>query len=637
MYRKGAPDPIGLAIADAAKRRDFYSGPRQGHERTLDDRITEYEGSLAEKVVQLRQLSIGSRPDSSTVAEVVSHLSFRSAHIRDTLADLATGFFESVPGEDFEVDRLVGLDTHIVSASLRESLLTSIRSTGLVELTGFREETLLALGYFLLREQRASFIPGMRSQLQNTLMPLLSELPQMAASGHRRALEGNIISEDRKMHLEGLSWRIERAPPEGLVLPDCISLGLTEAGGWVPYQTGSTAKIWTVVTPLSTGKLLIGQRLGDSDYVEIARINEIAAAASNEFFLCHREGEDYIELSKLIGGGPKRIVESLTDKEELLLATRDREALPVESKSGERIGSETFQYQVSFTNQVSATLLEETAAAVKAITTEFSRERRIDLMSAFVFARHQDIGEERAGWVDAIGTISSRLDENKLTWQAIADISLAEKLVSADDETRAKAIRSVWELLGRGAHQQLVFDRFTDVVVNTYPDHYEGLLFGISGDALGIYFAARHAAGLFGQELEGAERFEIEFVDSQTMIQKALEDYESHKNVEKLFSEASNLVAGVMFLVSRVLGYADAGGIPGEELQLLSDALVEGELSGWLNLYHSDLERYWALAGEWPEFEELLMSNRHFERLLWSIGLVPERREGGAIYVHVRT
>ena len=61
----------------------------------------------------------------------------------------------------------------------------------------------------------------------------------------------------------------------------------------------------------------------------------------------------------------------------------------------------------------------------------------------------------------------------------------------------------------------------------------------------------------------------------------------------------------------------------------------ESILRDWLTLFDSELSGLWDRRGKWASFSEILMLNRHVERLFWPYGLFPWRTDAGGIHVTV--
>ncbi|MCP6134276.1 hypothetical protein NL393_34395, partial [Klebsiella pneumoniae] len=61
---------------------DFYSKPANDANKTLDDKLTDYEGRLGELLRILREKNVGTDVEASIAAEVIAHLTPRSKSLR---------------------------------------------------------------------------------------------------------------------------------------------------------------------------------------------------------------------------------------------------------------------------------------------------------------------------------------------------------------------------------------------------------------------------------------------------------------------------------------------------------------------------------------------------------------------------
>ena len=81
VLRRGR-EPYLSSIEDVAAKRNFYSELSHDGRKTLDDLITVYESRLGSILTELRASEPGALVDSSLAAELVTHLTVRSAFLR---------------------------------------------------------------------------------------------------------------------------------------------------------------------------------------------------------------------------------------------------------------------------------------------------------------------------------------------------------------------------------------------------------------------------------------------------------------------------------------------------------------------------------------------------------------------------
>jgi hypothetical protein len=58
-------------------------------------------------------------------------------------------------------------------------------------------------------------------------------------------------------------------------------------------------------------------------------------------------------------------------------------------------------------------------------------------------------------------------------------------------------------------------------------------------------------------------------------------------------------------------------------------------LKNWFETFREDLRAQWNQRGKWKDFDELLVLNRHAERLLWRMGIFPWTTTEGAFQIEV--
>ncbi|MCK4825399.1 hypothetical protein KA005_57155, partial [bacterium] len=84
LYRHDVPDGVPVSLKKSAAKEHFYSKLSTDGSPTLDDLVTEYEeNNLTGKVNSIRALPVGSKICAADIAEIVTHLTIRSAHIRE--------------------------------------------------------------------------------------------------------------------------------------------------------------------------------------------------------------------------------------------------------------------------------------------------------------------------------------------------------------------------------------------------------------------------------------------------------------------------------------------------------------------------------------------------------------------------
>ncbi|MEX0828561.1 MAG: hypothetical protein WD005_06400, partial [Haliea sp.] len=98
------------SISDVLAQRYFYSRRSSDGSVTLDDRITEYENRLGGLLIKLREIPIDGDVDAELAAEVIAHLTPRSANMRrifgSSMEQIMTAMVEAFADEDTVVSML---------------------------------------------------------------------------------------------------------------------------------------------------------------------------------------------------------------------------------------------------------------------------------------------------------------------------------------------------------------------------------------------------------------------------------------------------------------------------------------------------------------------------------------------------
>ncbi|MCO4828970.1 hypothetical protein, partial [Lentibacter algarum] len=103
---------------------------------------------------------------------------------------------------------------------------------------------------------------------------------------------------------------------------------------------------------------------------------------------------------------------------------------------------------------------------------------------------------------------------------------------------------------------------------------------------------------------------------------------------ERFFEICATCVSGFMTAMARLLA-AHASMIgPHSPNGLLDSTLTQLELFRWSKLFEEDLAAFNRRLDEWTNLDELFFLNRHFERLLFEVGVLPDQMKDGSLYIH---
>ena len=284
-----------VATDGIGAERYFYSKPSQiSDEKTLDDKITDYENTQKTVLHHLQTQPIDEPVNAIAVSELVTHLSVRNAHFRDVATEGARLLFEeatSIFQDRDRTRRALGLDGHKPSNALIEALnkkIAEYRET--FQILGMtdddaREWALTQAGP--LFEQNFPKMAAEMALVWETIEPRIATIGKDAQLS---ALEKDLAPETRRMALEKFTWVIADDLHEKLLLPDCVAVALTAAGPQ-PASFAGADDTDAILMPLSSSRLLVGSL--KHPLVLPKDINETMAGCSWRFFVAQTSEQHF--------------------------------------------------------------------------------------------------------------------------------------------------------------------------------------------------------------------------------------------------------------------------------------------------------------------------------------------------------
>jgi hypothetical protein len=211
VFKRGR-EPYVSAITDVGAQRDFYSGKRIGSDQTtLDDLITEYENRLGTKLQQLRSSTPDQSVNASLAAEVVTHLTVRSAFLRETFKLGAEALLEKLSSFLSDSERYqeylgFGSDEPLsIAKDELDKALDLITPSLPIQVP---RAVLRRMALFRLRESFAPSNPENPSlSITETAQAMAQSIPQSLRQGHVKALEKSLAPGKRQEALAKLQWR----------------------------------------------------------------------------------------------------------------------------------------------------------------------------------------------------------------------------------------------------------------------------------------------------------------------------------------------------------------------------------------------------------------------------------------------
>lgn len=291
--------------------RFFYSPLATNGETTLDDKITSYEQQLDNYVDQLRSCSIGTDIDPAKAAEVVAHLTIRTAQVRNSFTygtkQIAEGVATAVldPAKRW---RLLGYHlpkpTGEVKATIEKAYAEGgFRARGIPRKAFFK---------FMFEGMKEEFkkIDRMK-EFEEAVTTLVNKIPDAAASGHRKALLNGLAPEERVAALHTLTWQVLEAPCD-VLLPDCVAIEGDDEDKCRSLVFALNASINHVFMPVATRRVLVGSKSRTTHLPE--PLCRMLARCSWEYFVALDKTPEFEALVSAIGSATRQFIDAETGK-----------------------------------------------------------------------------------------------------------------------------------------------------------------------------------------------------------------------------------------------------------------------------------------------------------------------------------
>lgn len=238
-----------------AAQRDFYSEPTEDvRTETLDDKITQYESQLASRLAEFRESPLSSAVDPRAAAEIVIHLCVRNAHLRSSFSVAAGEVINGATSmmlDSHRARKLFGLEGAAPTRAIKEAigkLYCQFRTQ--LKQRGVSKSKFERWAFSYMRDQFEGIHGEIALTMRGFLVGLESRTTEMTRKAHNSVLEENLIPSARIEDLQRLVWYIETGPPAGLVLPDCVAIGVI-GGTYRPLSYTEKDAASAVIMPLS--------------------------------------------------------------------------------------------------------------------------------------------------------------------------------------------------------------------------------------------------------------------------------------------------------------------------------------------------------------------------------------------------
>lgn len=657
MYRRGLPDPKLVSRDDAAAKRDFYSKPATTDAPTLDDLITEYEKELKFCVEEARAVPVGEALDAHLISEIVAHLTMRSAYLREFIDAGASELVSSIdtlihrPAELLEG---LNLPKHRVPSKFEAMAIQQFEQHLLSSLTNVTPKAIVRLLYQAIREDIDLLQKAASEEFAALMERFQGEFRTMPQSVHVQVLGNNLVPAPRKAMLEEFQWRIVDFPSGDAVLPDCVAIA-EDAEGWGPYMLADHKSMTRVVIPLTPSKLAVGSSANDREEVT-ENYNQIARDSCFTFYLTNRREEvPGTHLAEL--GGPARAKISGITSSALRGAVEDfvgdgsnaptNETKPVTWT--DLSAGEGYSYSVSFKDFGDESYAQKIAQCLNEAVKAFGGLLPIHRLDGITFAidyaaalQEIDRGLGVGRGIDpsaganpnGVAMPLAVRREDGIKTHVVLRGYLAEQLISEDETQSGEALSVICYCLGTVAFNALVEGKFPGTLLSQYSDPYEGWLYRYNDALPTTYFSTRLVASTMETLEFYSEQAHQQLEQMISVTKDAHARYHEDGDHERFFEVCAAHVSAFMTEIGRFFAARASMIGPYRPNGFLDRALTQLELLKWSKLFEEDLAAFDRRVEDWVNFEDVFFLNRHFERLLFEVGVLPDQMNDGSLYIH---
>ena len=626
----------------------FYSAPSPDGRPTLDDAITAVEQQMASTLNGIRSGSPGDPVDAEAAAKVVSHLATRTAHVRSTFGDGVARLLERAEdlfAEAANVEAMVGLDDDAPNRLVREAIAQELARRPEIGRTGIPENVFERIGFMLLRESWGDVAGQVGEWVADFVEVARSRAGEAIRDGHRKGLAEVARSSGLEATLRTLEWTVESGPSTGAILPDCVVVAFDEEGNAGNHLFVGATRMHAVVMAVSPEKLLFGRRPAFS-LPAILDYNEVAARLSHDFFLAPRNDAETERLHGLIGAdlGPAldesvegAFDEFLPKRAETTQTERGADEDAPGWKSTTALG-----YDVSVTgcgdegtNRAAEELLRAFVSAV-AKALPLDRLDGISVSDDYPAAlRAVDHGFDNA---PAMETVSAEigigiahtvtvLRSGVVKGRIVLSNTVCAWLIADDRMVADWGVQTLVRQLARVAMIRMVDEALPGHLLAPLKGGMTGWLYQVVDGVPHIYVASWTAAA-FGDgtaTVIGERELLTSSLDRlRSRASEARRAYQGEDDAVEFLDAVMPAIGNVLAFAASLTGHCASAGVPALDGKgALAAALDRAGLSRWFDVYQADLERFRRRLGRWESFEEFLAFNRHVERLLWGIGMIP--------------
>lgn len=292
--------------------RYFYSPLATKGEVTLDDRITHHEQQLDGYIDELRNSSIEADVDSKKAAEMVVHLTGRTAHLRKSFAagagqvmqGVATAFLD--PAKRW---RLLGYHLPKPTGEVKAAIEKAYQESG-CRARGIPRKAFFEMMFDGMKENFKK--EAQVKELENAVTTIVKQVPEFAAFGHRASLAKSLAPDLRVEALQSMTWQVREASCD-LLLPDCVAIEGHDVADARPLAYAPNESANVIFMPITSRRVLLGHHSAVSGDLPTA-LNTMLARCSYEFFVGQERTREFEELVTEIGQATELFMKAKVDE-----------------------------------------------------------------------------------------------------------------------------------------------------------------------------------------------------------------------------------------------------------------------------------------------------------------------------------
>ena len=661
LFRRGKSSGIKVPRNRAAAQEYFYSRPSIDGQPTLDDLVTEYESDIRTIVDKIRLLKTGEIIDSENISRVVTHLTARSSHLRETMQDAIISTKDSIQQllDSGPETSLLKLPRDVPPEWIYKIISEELTKLGATRVTQITEKTIIDLLYLVLREKGSEVLCETILLLEGILEMLGSRAAAISRNAQVSVLRNTMAPEEQVKKLSKLIWNIVPVSGDGAILPDCTSIAFNGCK-WQPLWFTGVDELKVVVLPLAPDRLAVGKINSDLT-VELSQFNELAAQASYMFFLANHNSMELEQYVEKLGGEIRASIGTMIDssvQEEITdlfrrgdVGDASEDKLYAADRSWKEMAvDEKFQYTVTFEDFGDEKLLLAVSNEINAVVMDFSSRFPISSLEGFIFAQDykaalnrpdrgietsEDITPTKTEEYLGVGMPLAVVSNGMIKTRVVLRATVAAYLLSEHQALVEDGRRILIHMLANSALRGLIANKFPKQVLKPVCDQFEAFLYDYTSGIFEAYYCAYVSTeGEF--QLEDRESLALEALKlAVEQIPDKRRDYRLDGDIEGFFNASAIMIQNVLTFTAALFGSYKACGLVLDESSPISVLLAEHELYRWAELFRADIEGFHAGLEQWADFTEIFFINRHFQRLLAHFGIVPDRHDGFGAYVHV--